>query len=92
MEWTQFIILSLGMLGLFAWNRAEARADARHFDAALEAFRLESSANIKAFQLESGANIKAIQEESKAFQSAMLSEVKDFHGRLCSIEERNKAK
>lgn len=27
MEWTQFIIMFLGMLGLFAWNRSEANAD-----------------------------------------------------------------
>lgn len=29
MEWTQFIIMFLGMLGLFAWNRAEANSDRR---------------------------------------------------------------
>ena len=29
MEWTQFIIMFLGMAGLFAWNRAEANSDRR---------------------------------------------------------------
>jgi hypothetical protein len=29
MEWTQFIIMFVGMAGLFAWNRAEANSDRR---------------------------------------------------------------
>ena len=33
MEWTQFIVMFVGMIGLFAWNRAEARSDARSTDA-----------------------------------------------------------
>jgi hypothetical protein len=39
MEWTQFIIMFLGMLGLFAWNRAEARSDNRHMDNKMDAIR-----------------------------------------------------
>jgi hypothetical protein len=39
MEWTQFIIMFLGMLGLFAWNRAESRSDTRHMDNKLDAMR-----------------------------------------------------
>lgn len=39
MEWTQFIIFFLGVFGLFIWNRAEARADARHMDAKLDSHR-----------------------------------------------------
>lgn len=39
MEWTQFIIMFLGMIGLFAWNRAEARSDTRHMDNKLDAMR-----------------------------------------------------
>jgi len=30
MEWAQFIIMFVGMVGLFAWNRTESRADTRH--------------------------------------------------------------
>lgn len=59
MEWTQFIIMFLGMVGLFAWNRAESRSDTRHMLSLIEAIK---------------------------------DEMKDFHGRLCSIEERNKGK
>lgn len=39
MEWTQFIIFFIGVFGLFIWNRAEGRADARHMDAKLEGQR-----------------------------------------------------
>lgn len=39
MEWTQFVIFSIGVFGLFIWNRTESRADARHTDAKLEAIR-----------------------------------------------------
>ena len=75
MEWTQFIIMFLGMVGLFAWNRTEARADARHFDARLETARTETN-----------ALIEAIRQDVKEFHQ----EMKNFHGRLCEIEERNK--
>ena len=37
MEWVQFIIFFIGVFGLFIWNRAEARADARHMDSQLRA-------------------------------------------------------
>lgn len=39
MEWIQFIVMFIGMIGLFAWNRAEARADARHMDNKIDAIR-----------------------------------------------------
>ena len=39
MDWVQFIIFFIGVFGLFVWNRGEARADARHMDAKLEAQR-----------------------------------------------------
>ena len=39
MEWTQFIIMFLGMVGLFAWNRTESRADNRHMDNKIDAIR-----------------------------------------------------
>lgn len=39
MEWTQFIIFFIGVFGLFIWNRAEARTDARHFDAKIDSIR-----------------------------------------------------
>lgn len=29
MEWSQVIVMLIGMIGLFAWNRAEGRADNR---------------------------------------------------------------
>ena len=41
MEWTQFIIMFLGMIGLFAWNRAEARSDSRNADAMIKAIHEE---------------------------------------------------
>ena len=39
MEWTQFIIMLVAMIGLFAWNRAEGRSDNRHMDNKLDAMR-----------------------------------------------------
>lgn len=41
MEWTQFIVMFVGMIGLFAWNRAEARSDARSADALIKAIHEE---------------------------------------------------
>jgi hypothetical protein len=39
MEWTQFIIMFLGIIGLFIWNRTEGRADIRHMENRLDAIR-----------------------------------------------------
>jgi hypothetical protein len=75
MEWIQLVIFFIGVLGLFIWNRVEARSDARHMDSKLESQR----SLILEVHRETDANIKAIHEE-----------MKDFHGRLCAIEERNK--
>lgn len=61
MEWVQFIIFFIGVFGLFIWNRAEARADARHFDNKLEAYRSETS-----------ALIEAIRQDMKDFHSRLL--------------------
>lgn len=52
MEWTQFIIMFLGMVGLFAWNRAEARADYRHMDNRIETMRTETLSLIEAIKQE----------------------------------------
>jgi len=64
MDWSQFLILIITLIGNFLWlkqdiatNRAESSADRRNI-----------------LQL-----IGIIQEE-----------IKDFHGRLCTIEERNR--
>lgn len=68
MEWVQFVIFFIGVFGLFLWNRAEARNDARHMDTQLR------------------ANAELI----RSVHNEIHQEMKDFHGRLCSIEERNR--
>jgi hypothetical protein len=75
MDWIQFIIFAGGVFGCFFWNRSESRADIRHMDAKLDANR---------------ELVKAIHDDSKTLIMAMREEMKDFHGRLCTIEERNK--
>lgn len=57
MEWTQFIIFFVGVFGLFIWNRAEGRSDARHMDA-----KLEGQRNL----------MNAIHDEIKDFHGRML--------------------
>lgn len=75
MDFIQFSIMLISFVGLFIWNRTENRTDVRHMDAKLESTR---------------ELVRAIHDESKEFRIAMLQETKDFHGRLCTIEERNK--
>lgn len=62
MDWTQFIIMFLGMIGLFAWNRAEARTDARHMDSKIEAWKTETL-----------ALMNAIKEEMKDFHGRLCA-------------------
>ena len=38
------------------------------------------------------AKIDAIHEEMQDFRQLVLEEMRDFHGRLCTIEERNRDK
>lgn len=75
MHWVQFIIFFIGVFGLFLWNRAEARTDSRHMDA----------------QTKSNRDMMfEIHRETTAMIQAIREEIKDFHGRLCTIEERNR--
>lgn len=52
----ELITILVTIAGLFIWNRAEARADARHMDTKLEGFR---------------AVIDAIKEEMKDFHNRL---------------------
>jgi len=75
MEWVQFIIFFIGVFGLFIWNRSESRADIRHMDT-----KLESNRNLSL----------QIHKENQDLIIAIREDIRDFHGRLCSIEEKNK--
>ena len=77
MDWIQFFIFFVGVFGLFIWNRAEGRADARKAEERDEQLRTTMAANA----LECRQLIASIQQE-----------MKDFHGRLCTIEERHREK
>ncbi len=77
MPYIEFFSLLATLIGMFFWNRSESRADIRHMDVQLQSNR---------------ELVRAIHEDAKSFQLAMIQESKDFHGRLCSIEERNREK
>lgn len=75
MEWTQFIIMFIGIFGLFIWNRAEGRSDVRHAETQLNSIR---------------ELVHSIHQESVNFQKSMFQESKDFHSRLCEIEKNRR--
>jgi hypothetical protein len=75
MEWVQFVIFFIGVFGLFLWNRTESRADIRYMDTKLEANR---------------ELLREVHLDNKNLIIAIQAEIRDFHGRLCTIEERNK--
>lgn len=87
MDWAQFAIMFITFVGLFIWNRTEARADIRHMDAKLESNR---NLSIQIHQ-ENHDVITAIRKENQDVITAIREDIKDFHGRLCAIEERKKA-
>lgn len=86
MDWIQFVIFAISVLGLFFWNRSETRQDMRHMEQKLDANRELT----RAIHEDSKNMITAIREDFKNFQLTMAQETKDFHGRLCAIEERSK--
>lgn len=79
MEWYHVLGIVLGnaaiMFPLWLWNRAESRADSRHMDSLLKSNR---------------DLIYEVRTETHSLINAIHLEMKDFHGRLCTIEERNK--
>lgn len=52
MDWTQFIVMFLGMVGLFAWNRAEVNSDRREASYSREEDRKEIINLIKSIETE----------------------------------------
>src|ERR1700678_3816299 len=67
MEWVQFVIFFLGVFGLFIWNRAEARSDARHMDA-----QVKSNRDL----------IFEVHRETASLIQGIRDDMKDFHGKL----------
>ncbi len=66
MALAEFVLLLIAIIGLFAWNRAEKRADARNMDIKMEAWRAESTTLINTIREE-------IKEESKNFHGKLCS-------------------
>lgn len=79
MEWLQFLIMIVSMTGMFLWNRSEANADRRSYIEMMRAYQMETHG----YQLSLSAQLRGM-------EAAIQQEMKDFHGRLCTIEERNK--
>ena len=79
MDWMQFATFMLGnmifTLTLWLWNRSESREDMSQ----IREDNKQATAKMESFRAECLLLIRAIQDE-----------IKDFHGRLCTIEERNK--
>lgn len=86
MEWVQFIIFFLGVIGLFIWNRAEGRSYNRHMDTKLEGQR----ALMQAIWEESKQNNEKWTKISQVFNDKWLSETKDFHRQLIELERKIK--
>jgi len=75
MDWIQFIVFFVGVFGLFIWNRAEGRSDARHMDNKIDANR-----NV----------ILEVHKETNALIQVIRDDMKDFHYRLLEIEKARK--
>lgn len=84
MDIISLILILSTIAGLFIWNRAEARADARNMDAKIESHREKTEAQINSIK-EAMINITvSIKDEINAIHM----EIKDFHNRLYSLEEK----
>lgn len=84
MDWAQFAVMFITFVGLFIWNRTESRNDMRNLET-----KLESNRNLTIEMYKDSQNFRS---ETRDLISAIHEEIKDFHGRLCTIEERNKGK
>lgn len=83
MEWPQVLAIILGnaamFFPIFFWLRAESNADRRDLLGIINSSRTEMIEQMNCNRME----VVSILNEMK-------QEMKDFHGRLCSIEERNR--
>lgn len=77
MDIISLILILSTIAGLFIWNRAEARADARNMDVKIESHRTQLLAQLESHKEQTHSLINAIRED-----------MKDFHGRLCALEEK----
>ena len=58
MDWMQFTVFVVSIVGLFFWNRSESRSDMRHMDTKLESTR---------------ELVRAIYDESKDFHARLCA-------------------
>lgn len=82
MDVISLILILLTIAGLFIWNRAEGRADARHLETIIQADR-----NLVMAIREEGIQFR---EELRAFREQMNNETKEFHNKLLEIEKSRK--
>ena len=76
------LAIIFAMAALFLWVRSEANADRRQISEIQRQDRKDILNLIEAIK----EDVRAIKEDVLAIKD----ETKDFHGRLCSIEERNR--
>lgn len=62
-----------------------------HLDNKSERKFEESGKRMDVLRMETNATMEEMRKETNAILKAIQDEMKDFHGRLCAIEERNKA-
>ena len=48
--------------------------------------------DMKSFEQELKSDMKSFENKIEGWKTEIYREMRDFHGRLCSIEERNKPK
>lgn len=87
MDWVQFGIFIITFVGLFTWNRVDARTDARHMDAKLSALNQSTDAKITSMSLQTTSMIQSIQNEMKDFHGRLERQDAEFKIRLLSIEQ-----
>ena len=97
MEWAQILTMAVGWMaivgpiaGMFLWGRSESRADLFAFKSEVTAFAKEMRSMNVDFKKEMYAMNISFTKEMSDLRAESQAEMKDFHGRLCTIEERNK--
>jgi hypothetical protein len=99
MDWIQFSIFFIGVVGLWLWSRSESNSDRRDMINLVLAGQKETRDEFKEAREENklfrekwDSESKEFREENKLFREKWMEESKDFHGRLIAIEERNRGK
>lgn len=88
MDWSQI----LTVFAVIATNLGTVITLYCQTDCKIDRYRIETDQKIDRYRIETDQKIDEHRRETNSILNAIREDMRDFHGRLCSIEEKNRLK